>query len=215
MKKTTLLALALAAAGSSAHAADLSYNYVQAGIISMDVNDLDAIAAEGGINPDLKGFNLKGSLAIGDSFYAFAGYRDADDSISDGMARVEFGLTQFNIGLGYRLEATENTDWLLEAEYIDDEISAKGSDGEMTVSDSFSDNGYRIATGLRGKASEKVELYGKITYSDVDQLGKGAGAQLGAVIGLNDTWGVTAEYQRDRRDGTDFSQFGLGVRASF
>ncbi len=207
MSKATLLALALAAAGTSAHAADLSYNYVQADLIGVDINGLGGL----GINPDMRGFDVKGSYAFSESFYAIAGYRDADDDFRIGPMSVNISYSQFNIGLGYRAEATENTDWLLEVEYLDEDFVLRGNGSSERAGDS----GYRVATGLRGKASEKVELYGKITYSDANSMGNGAGAHVGAVIGLNETWGITAEYQLDRRDQIDFSQIGLGVRASF
>ncbi len=220
MKKVLSIAvLSAISLCSQAQAADISYNYVQAALINMNVDT--KFDEDVNLSADLKGYNLKASFSAGDNFYIFGGYRDVNDDITYEESTLDYGVAELNVGLGYRLAATENTDWLFEVEYLNDEISA-GLDG---LNGSIDSDGYRIGVGLRGKASDKVELYGKVNYSDLGKVslgdgwyfdfGNGIGAELGAIIGLNETWGVIVEYQLDNREDTDFSQFGLGVRASF
>ena len=223
MKKILAIAvLSAVSLCSQAQAADVSYNYVQAGLVNMNVDvkiDQDLSLSE-----DLKGYNLKGSFAAGENFYIFGGYRDVDKSYSLQGESAKLGASEVNIGAGYHIEATENADWLFEVEYLNDEVNVALDTAQLSGNYSLDADGFRAGVGMRGKVSDKVELYGKINYSDLGQatvgdyyfdFGNGFGAELGAVISLNDTWGITVEYQLDNREDTDFSQFGLGVRASF
>lgn len=185
MMKRSLMALALLAAlPVAAQASGLDYSYLQAGYSSSRLAGVD-----------FDGWNLKGSVAFGETFYGVAGYETGSKSGVD--------LDQTQVGLGYRHGVSDTTDLFGEASYVRDHVTG------------FSDNGWSVAGGVRSMVAPNVELNGKVTYTDVNNFGKGWGAGVGAVYRFNKTWGAFASYDYSDRDGTDLKTWGIGVRASF
>lgn len=187
--KRTLFALALAASlPISAQAREVNYNFVEAGYASSNVNTLDA---------DFNGFNLDGSIGFNDSFYAFAGYKTGEDSGVD--------LNQTNIGLGWH--SAGDVQWFVEGGWVNNEIDY----GSLNTDD----DGFGIATGVRGFIGENFEGNAKVSYVDVGDFGDGVGANLTGIYHFNDTWGAYASYDYSDRGDFDIDTWGLGVRASF
>ncbi len=187
--KSTLLAIALSTAALSAQAADLDYNTVQA-----TYNKVDAGAG------NLDGFGVNGSFKFNDSLYGIAGYQKLDGSGGD--------LDETNLGLGFRKAINDKADWVSELSYVRDSADA-GSFG------SVSGNGYRVATGIRGLATDKLELSGKINYTDVNNFGNGMGAGVAATYKLTENFGLTAGYDFSKRDSEDLNGWNAGVRFNF
>ena len=186
--KRTLFALALAAAlPISAQAGELSYNYIQGGYSAANVD-----------GTDFNGFGLKGSFAFNENFYGFASYDSGDESGVD--------LYQTSLGAGWHTSG--DTQWFVEASFVNNEIDYGGGF-------SFDDDGYSVAGGVRAKLSDKFELNGKLTYTDVGDFGDGIGAGVGALLSFNDTWGAYASYDYSDRGDFDMDTFSVGVRASF
>jgi hypothetical protein len=188
--KRSLIALALAAAlPLSAQATDLKYNYVEADYASTHAFDTTA-----------DGYRLKGSVGFGEDFYGIGSY-----------SRVSKNGVDFNegtLGLGYRHAISDKADWVSELSYVNDEFDA-GSLGNTN------DNGYRIATGVRGMLGDKFEGNFNINYTDVNDFGNGVGAGVGGLFHINDMWGVAGGYDYSNRDNSDVNTWTLGVRASF
>jgi len=186
--KRTFFALALAAAlPMSAQAGEISYNYVQGGYSATSVD-----------SADFNGFGLKGSFAFNDSFYGFASYDSGDDSSVD--------FDQTTVGAGWHTAG--DTQWFVEASYVRNEVDFGGGFNS-------SDNGYSVGGGVRAKLSDKFELNGKLSYTDVGDFGDGLGAGVGALLSFNDTWGTYAAYDYSDRDNSNLDTWSLGVRASF
>ena len=102
MKKTTLIALALAAVlPLSANAAERSYTFVEG-----TYNDIEG---------DVDGFGARGSVEFADSgFYALGNYQNFSESGVD----VDF----WELGLGYALNLSDNVDLIAEAAHTDLDI---------------------------------------------------------------------------------------------
>jgi len=188
--KLSLIALALAAAlPLSAQAADeLKYNYIEADYASTHA-----------FGTTLDGYNFKGSAAFGDNFYGTASY----GQVSKNGGHFDEGT----LGVGYRHAISDKANWESELSYVDDRV--KGGGG------SISDNGYRIATGVRGMLGDKFEGNFNVNYTDVSNLGNGVGAGVGGMFHINDTWGITGAYDYSKRDSSNLDTWTLGVRASF
>ncbi len=186
--KRTLLALALSAAAISAQASDINYNYVQGNYGEIDID-----------GAKLDGFGIEGSYKFNDNFYGFAGYDKFDKNGAS--------LSESNLGFGYAKSISDKTDWISELSFVRNSVDIGFGN--------FSDNGYRVATGLRGMVSDKVELNGKVSYTDVGDFGNGFGAGVGAVFHVNDSFGLTAGYDYADRDSTDFNGWNVGARLSF
>jgi hypothetical protein len=102
MKKTTLIALALAAVlPLSANAAERSYTFVEG-----TYNNADG---------DADGLGVRGSIEFADSgFYALGDYRSYSDS--------GFDLDTWELGLGYALNLSDNVDLIAEAAHTDFDV---------------------------------------------------------------------------------------------
>ncbi len=187
MKAKTLLALAIAATSTSLQASEINYNSVQAAYGSIDI---------GGVNLD--GFAVDGSFKFNERAYGFAGYEKY--SVNSGH------LGEFNVGAGFIKSVSDKTDWVSEVSYVRTMLKDGGS---------FNESGYRVATGLRGMVSDKVELSGKINYTDAGLFGDGFGVNLGAVFHVNENFGITAGYDYVDRDFFDYDGWNVGARFSF
>lgn len=188
--KYSLIALALAAAlPLSAHASDLKYNFVEADY-----------ARTNAFGTTLDGYKVKGSAAFGDDFYGIGSYGRVSKSGGD--------FTEGTVGLGYRHAISDKASWDSDLSYVSDKVSASGGG-------SFNDNGYRIATGVRGMLSDKLEGNLNVNYTDVNNFGNGVGGGIGAVFHINDMWGITGGYDYSKRETTNLNTWTVGVRASF
>jgi Ax21 family sulfation-dependent quorum factor len=197
--KRSLFALALMALlPLSAQAADdLSYTYVELGYNWASLDGTDS-------NPD--GFSLKGSAALGSSFYAFGSYFQGSDELDDlgGDVDLDLDYDQLQLGLGYRHAMNDSTDFLAELSYINGNVEVEGFD------DADAD-GYRASVGVRGAMSSNFEGYAKANWTDGSDVDGDFSGTIGAQYKFNDMWGITAEGEF----GNDASIYGIGVRASF
>ena len=194
--KRTVLALMLSAAAVSAQASDLDYSYVEGAYSKLDVGP-----------GKLDGFSIDGSLEFNDSFYGFAGYQNNDQSPPEISIYTDIILEEYNVGAGFRKSINDKTDWISELSYVRDSADLGFFD--------VSDNGYRVATGVRSMVSDKVELNGKVNYTNISDFGNGFGASLGGVYHVNDSFGITASYDFSDRDGDNLKSWNLGARFSF
>jgi hypothetical protein len=184
--KLSLLALALAAAAPlSAQAAGTQYNYVEGGYASTRFAGFD-----------FNGWNLDGSVAFNDHWYGTASYTNGNKSSVD--------LSESTLGLGYRHNLSDKSDFIAEANFVADNAD-------------FFDNesGYRVAAGFRGMLGENVEGTIKVNYTDVNNYGKGWGANAKLVVNVSDTWGFYGSYDYSDRDDTNLNTWGVGVRVRF
>ena len=193
MKKQFVLALALAAASFGATAGELSYSWIDGGYSRTNV-DL------GGSDVDFDGFALRGSAALGESFYVFGGYSSATND--------EFGadidLNQSQIGLGFRHGMSDRADFIAELGYLNTEVEAMGISDDVEA--------YRGSIGFRGELADNFEGLLKANYSDAGDAQDGEfSGTLGAQFKFNQTWGLVGEVEL----GDDVTQYLIGVRASF
>ncbi|MBW8807532.1 outer membrane beta-barrel protein [Lysobacter capsici] len=211
MKKQLALALLLATASSAAAAADgLSYSYVEVGasqskveLPTVDANfSVDDIKANGGY--------LRGSVALGDAFHLFGGYRQGDDDVAVRFRNVKIGetnidLAQYEIGFGYHHTLSERVDWTGELSYVGTDVDVEGG-GDFDRADDF-----RASVGLRGKLARNFEGWVKANYTDGDAYDSEFSGTIGAQIKFNHIWGIVGEAEF----GDTHNQLSLGVRASF
>jgi len=140
MFKKLLLASVLAVPAVSM-AEGLSYSFLEASYVSVDV--------DGGGEAD--GFNLAGSYLLGQNVFLAADYSMLD---VDGGGDLDLG----NFGVGFRHGLTDTLDAVASASLVYAEVSGGGFSDD--------DTGYRLQGGLRA-ALGKAELNGGIAYRDV------------------------------------------------
>ena len=212
MLKKCALGILIATASLSAQASDLDYSYIQADFSTLDISTNDNTAVLGiDFDDKLTGYDVAASFGFAEHFYGFAGYADVDGDTDAFGYKVDTTYTEFYVGAGYHHSVSENTDWIIEASYVDDEFKAslQGS------SESVSDSGFRIASGIRGQFTEKSEATVKFNYTDVNDFGSGFGVDIEAVYHFTDHFGITAGWEYGDRDDVDLMYFNIGARYSF
>ncbi|NMH60444.1 outer membrane beta-barrel protein [Alteromonas ponticola] len=146
-EKRFLLALVgLMGASTSAIAnVEPDFSYVEAGYTKINLDDTDFSPA---------GFTVGTSVIFTDTLYGIARFT----TTSDDIAGTDIDFTQATIGLGMRFMLSNLT-----AAYA--EIGYENADMEIEeFSESFHDDGYSAAVGLRSNLTESFELDGKVAY---------------------------------------------------
>ncbi len=180
--------LVLAQGAWAAGGGTISYTYIEADIINIDVDDLT----------DETGFGLQASISLGDHIYMLANYSNADFDLSD-LTSTSFDLQQLDLGLGYHHTIGERLDALVEVSVVDSELG------------NFNENGFNVSVGLRVAATEHIELGGKVGYQNIDEALDGAVGHFNLLYKINDLFGINVLADV----GDDVTTYGIGVRASF
>jgi hypothetical protein len=173
-----------------AQAADLSYSYVDLAYINTDVDHFDE---------SVDGFALRGSLELTDQVFLFAGYTDQSTSIfGDNL-----DLQTFRLGAGYAWPIAPSLDVYGKVGYARAEAKYPGPD--------FSDDGYSLGVGLRGRAAAQLELEGSIDYTDLSDAGDDTALNLAA------RWFFTPQFAAgvEGEFSNDADTYGIGLRWNF
>ena len=187
-----LLGMALVFSVSPALAGGLSYNFVELGYQNAELDDDFA-----GISVDGDGYGISGSFEVGESWFVTASYGTLD---------FDFGvdLDQLSIGGGFYMDLSDRADFYAAISYIQAEISAPGFG-------SADEDGYGVTVGLRGMVTDKVELSGGISYSDLGDGADGTAFGAGALYSFTDTFALGVNIETD----DDVTVYGIGGRFYF
>jgi hypothetical protein len=194
MKKTLLaLALMTGLAATSANASELSYSFVEAGYTNL--GDLDSTA------DDFDGFNLRGSVELGESFYILGDYTTTSSTFPGGF---DANFDTYSLGFGFHHSISDKADIFGDVSYLNGSIDIETTTGA-------DDDGYRARFGFRGALSDKFEGTIGVTHYDLGEFGSDTSLLLGGQLKFNDTWGAVAEVEA----GGDSTHYLVGIRASF
>lgn len=211
---TTLLVLTAVATSSVAAAQSRSYTYLDAGYGKQSIESansdpllrLDDIEATGGY--------LAGSTDLGRGVFLSGGIHkgNGDIKLRSGpqvLTKLNVDVQQVVVGLGYRREINERLDWTAELAYLDTRFEYENR--AILFTDKQDGGDARLAIGLRGELTERLEAWGKLRYTDGDTYEAEASVAAGALLKFNDMWGLTAEAEA----GAGNSQYSVGVRIAF
>ena len=177
MKK--LLGLVLVLFAFPVFAADLNYNFVQAGYQKVDIDD----ASE-----DADGFVVSGSFEVGENVFISAGYSQLEWD--------EFGISAeldtLSIGVGYHVGISDTVDFY-------GALSAIRADASVSGFGSVDDDGFGATIGLRGMVGDNVELTGSLGYSDIGDFGDGTVIGGGVLYNFTENFsvGLFVEFDED------------------
>jgi hypothetical protein len=197
MRSKLLSALVAASLGlaSAANADDVSYSYADLAYITTDID---------GVDEDLDGFGLRGSVEITDQVFLFGMY--TDQSAESGGADVDY--TTYTLGGGYAWSLSDSADLYGKLGYAsaEVEVSVPGFGGF-----SVDDDGFMLGMGLRGRVSPQFELEGAVNYYDYSDSGDDT--SLGAAV----RWFFTDQFSAfaEGEFGDDVSTYGIGMRWNF
>lgn len=206
MKKSLMLAAILAGGALPAHAADLSYTWIEGGYAQLNIDD-DFLG-----DPEGKGGYVRGSYQLSSQAYVFGGYARVSEDYSYGGDRLDVDVDQTELGFGFRMEAGDNVDFTADIALV-----RLGADAEVRFAngDRFglddSTNAGRVTVGLRGTPSPRTEAWIKGGYLDGSDLDGEFVGTLGGQFKFNPTWGLVVEGEVTG----DFTRYFAGVRASF
>lgn len=169
--KKSLLALAIIAAPAlfasiSASAAEgVSYNYVEGGYITSNLQN----------SPDADGWLLGGSAAIAPNFHLFGSFNSQE--IDD----TNFDIDNWRLGVGYNHQISARTDLLTRVAYERFETSVQDF------------NGYSVEVGVRGAMTPMLEGYALAGYEDGSDYDGDFYGRLGGQVKFNPNWGLTGD----------------------
>lgn len=124
---------------------DFDYNYLEASYHRADFDNLNA---------DGDGFGLSGSIALSNNFHVFGGYAGQEiDSSADADG--------WNIGVGLNTSLTSLMDLLVQVSYQTTEVNSP-------VVGRTDNDGYGLRAGVRVGANEWIEVFGGLSYFDLD-----------------------------------------------
>ncbi len=193
-----LCTAALAVAPLSAFAGGLSYNYVQAGYVSADIDDP---------NVDADGFDLRVSGLVSDVVYVHAGYGSLEtDRFSILGTTGSLETDTITLGLGFRAPLAPTTDFIAEVAYVNADASGKGGFSGADEDDS----GYSLSGGVRHLFTPQFEGGASVNYVDVFDEDETALA-LSALFHLTPQFSLGAGYSV----GSDADSWTLGARFNF
>lgn len=175
----------------AAPAAELSHTWVEAGVARQT---FDVPSGLGG-DIDVDGGYLRGEVELGRNLYGFGSHtRGTYDEFG-----ADLDLSETQLGIGYAHAVGDSTELLGEVGYL-------GRHGDIPDFD-----GGRVSAGVRTQFGDRVEGWAKASYTDGDYFDGDVSAQVGALVKLTPTWGVTGEVEAHE----DANRYTLGVRASF
>ena len=191
LRKFYGLALLLIAAPTMA--ADISYNFIEAGYQEIDIDG----GLFGGLDIDGDGYGVGGSFELNENWFVADSYSKAD---------FDFGVDfdQLMLGGGYHVPISDNADFYGMFSYISVEASASGAG-------SADEDGYAAEIGLRGMIGERFELNGSLAYIDYGDGGDTTAFGAGALYNFSDVFAAGFSIDIDE----DITAYGIGIRVYF
>jgi hypothetical protein len=191
LRKSCGLTLLLFAAPT--FAADISYNFIEAGYQEIDVDG----GFVGGLDIDGDGYGVGGSFELNENWFIAASYSKAN---------FDFGvdLDQLMLGTGYHVPISDNADFYGMFSFINAEASVDGGG-------SVDEDGYAATIGLRGMIGERFELNGSLAYVDLGNGGDTFAFGAGALYNFSDAFAAGVSIDIDE----DVTAYGVGFRVYF
>lgn len=174
----------------SAPAEGPTYSYADLAYVTTDFD---------GVDEDLDGFLLRGSLEITEQAFMFGSYADQSAEVFG----VDVDATQYSLGGGYAWSLTDSADVYGKLGYTSVEVEAAG--------ESVDDDGFTLGVGLRGRFAEQFELEGSLNYVDLSDSGDDTS------LGLAGRWFFTEQFSAFAEGdfGDDVTSYGVGMRWNF
>ena len=225
MKELKLCAVATATIGavlatSSVTAAEgLSYGYLEADYINLDVDqpNENSILREDFDNGG--GWGATVSLPLSEMLFLHGAYSDTESDFtfvdnSDAIVPGNTRILKFNLGLGLALPMSDSSDLVFSAGYadIDYDDFRFGASDDPAVSDLDEDpsDGYTADAYWRSQLSTRVETLVGARYTDIE--GVDGLSFIGSVLfELTPNWGLSVNVDA----GDALVTWGAGLRYSF
>jgi len=166
-----LASACLALLAQSAAAKGFSYTYMEGGYRNLDADSGEADGFEAGF-----------SFGAMEYMHILGSYSRLWVDDIDGLSSVDIDVDEFKIGFGGHYPILDKVDLVLDAVYVDEQITGKarldGTTNKRRIN--FKEEGYEATFSARIQALKKLEMTPHVTYADVGS-DSGTGFGLGLV----------------------------------
>lgn len=168
MRSIIALVLLTVSAAASAQNSEFSYSYLQ---LSYTQADFDNLAGDG------DGLGIAAFFGLTPNIHLFGGYAGLD--IEDNA-----DATGWNVGMGLNTPLSNLIDIYVRLSWQSTEVPVPGP-----TPGTNNDDGLGFGGGVRVGANEWIEIYGGLTYLDIES-GNETVFDVGFLLNLNDTFSV-------------------------
>ena len=169
--------------------------------LSYGHRDLSYIAADlDGINQQLDGYAVGGSIELSERVFFYADYADVSATIFGFDASEQ----DAGLGLGYAWPVANDVDLIGRVGY---------AHGQADIEDfgSIDDDGYALGIGVRGRFADSFELEAGVQHVDYKDLGDGTGVGVGVQWYFTPQVAITAAGSYS----DDATGYSIGVRGTW
>lgn len=169
-----------------ARADGISYSYLEAGWIQVDLDGADVKA---------DGLEVGGSVAVTDRFFVAGSYAK--------VSKYDVDVENYSIGVGGSYPLSDRLHLVGAVHWVEARLSSSEANGE--------DDAYGVSAGLRGKLAERFELEAGLSYVDYGDGADDTLVGLRARYSVTDRFAIGARFQN-----SDIGNlYGVNVRLSF
>lgn len=165
-----LAAACLALLAQSAAAKGFSYTYMEGGYRNIDADSIEGDGFEAGF-----------SFGAMEYLHILGRYTRLFVDDVDGLSSVDLDIDEFKIGFGGNYPILDKVDLVLDAVYVDEQITGKarvnGSSFKTRINDK--EEGYEATFSARVQALKKLEMTPHVVHRDV-----GSDSDTGFGLGL-------------------------------
>jgi hypothetical protein len=199
---------------------DLSYGYIEADYINLDVDQPGEGNAFDGDWDNGDGFGVSASFPIGEKFFLFGDYSETDSDFSfiDNTNRFIPGnvdIKRLNLGAGIAMPMSERSDLVISGGYADIDFGSFGF-GANPDNDSIDDlnedpsDGFIADVRLRSQWTQAIEGSIGARYTDLEAT-DGISLVGNVLFELSPNWGINLQVDA----GDELITYGAGVRMTF
>ena len=165
-----LASACLALLAQSAAAKGFSYTYMEGGYRNIDADSLEADGFEAGF-----------SFGAMEYLHILGRYSRLFVDDVDGLSSVDLDIDEFKIGFGGNYPILDKVDLVLDAVYVDEQITGDARKGDNSFKSNINDKeeGYEATFSARVQALKKLEMTPHVVYRDV-----GSDSDTGFGLGL-------------------------------
>lgn len=119
-----------------------SWNTIEVSYMKADIEEL------GAVDPD--GYGIAGSYLITEEFLLLADF----SMLEDDVLGVDLELDRQTLGVGYLMELTSSTDFMVGLSFVDYELCGSGFGASACVDE----DGYEFSAALKSRITDNLEL---------------------------------------------------------
>ena len=179
-----------------------SYDFIQTGFAKNSYDNS---------NINLDGIKIGGNFEFNEKLYFNGEYQSTGDEYVNYKTKLEQHLKKFTMGIGYKINITPGTSLFAHLNYQDLQFKEKSPYHRVD----YNKNGYQLGAGIRSMVTFNTEIYGKLTYADIDYDAI-MDLTVGTRILFNRNFGGYIEYLRsDSNNSNDFKYEGYSLGLSY